>query len=84
MWEASSEEINVYVRDILRIAFPRVINVYIVHPRLEIGDFRVGYPLNLDCVQPIGSRKLTVTSGLSSGKTVTSQLSAEFRLMNSY
>ena len=43
MWEASSDEINVYVRDILRIAFPRVINVYIIHPRLEIGEYQKDY-----------------------------------------
>lgn len=40
MWEGSRETINKYINSILRIPFPKVINVYIVHPRLEITDYQ--------------------------------------------
>ena len=39
LWESNSDEINGYVNKILRIPFPKVIMVYIVHPRLEITEY---------------------------------------------
>ena len=39
MWDSNNEEINKYIRDVLRISFPSLINVYIIHPRLEISEY---------------------------------------------
>ena len=43
LWESNSEEINSYVNKILRIPFPKVIMVYIIHPRLEITEYLKDY-----------------------------------------
>ena len=40
LWENNSEEINKHIKEILRISFPEVINVYIIHPRLEINEYQ--------------------------------------------
>ena len=40
LWENNSIEINEHIKDILRIPFPDVINVYIIHPRLEINEYQ--------------------------------------------
>lgn len=39
LWETNQKEINSYIEDVLRIPFPRIINVYIIHPRLEISEY---------------------------------------------
>ena len=39
MWDSNKEEINKYINDVLRMPFPSVINVYIIHPRLEINEY---------------------------------------------
>ncbi len=39
LWESNCDELNDYVNKILRIPFPKVIMVYIVHPRLEITEY---------------------------------------------
>ena len=39
LWESNSEEIRKHIVDILRIEFPKIINVYIIHPRLEIVEY---------------------------------------------
>ena len=39
LWESNSEEINQYISEVLRINYPKIINVYIIHPRLEIGEY---------------------------------------------
>ncbi len=39
MWDNSKEDINNYINEVLRIPFPKVINVYIIHPRLEITEY---------------------------------------------
>lgn len=43
LWESNKEEINNYVNKILRIPFPKVIMVYIIHPRLEITEYMKDY-----------------------------------------
>ena len=43
LWENNATEINSYVKEILRITFPKVVNVYIVHPRLEICEYARDY-----------------------------------------
>ena len=40
LWENSCTEINEHIKDILRIPYPEVINVYIIHPRLEINEYQ--------------------------------------------
>ncbi len=39
LWESNKDEINEYINKILRVPFPKIINVYIVHPRLEITEY---------------------------------------------
>jgi len=43
LWENNKDEIDNYIKDVLRIPFPRVVNVYIIHPRLEIVDYLSEY-----------------------------------------
>ena len=43
LWESNGDEINDYVNKILRIPFPKVIMVYIIHPRLEITEYLKDY-----------------------------------------
>ena len=40
MWEANSDEVNKYITSVIRINFPSVINVYIIHPRFEITEYQ--------------------------------------------
>ena len=39
MWEGNSEEINKHINNVIRIAFPKSINVYVIHPRFEITEY---------------------------------------------
>ena len=39
LWDSNKEEISGYIRDILRITYPKIINVFIIHPRLEIVEY---------------------------------------------
>ena len=39
LWENNYKEVNGYIKEILRIPFPKTINVYIIHPRLEISEY---------------------------------------------
>ncbi len=39
LWENNQEELNKYINKVLRIPFPKVITVYIIHPRLEIMEY---------------------------------------------
>jgi hypothetical protein len=39
MWEASHDEINKHINSVIRIPFPKVVNVYIIHPRFEIMEY---------------------------------------------
>ena len=40
MWEANGKEINNYINSIIRINFPSLIHVYIIHPRFEITEYQ--------------------------------------------
>ena len=40
MWESNSSEINKCITNIIRINFPKLIHVYIVHPRFEITEYQ--------------------------------------------
>ncbi len=39
LWESNMKDINNYIFDVLRIPFPKVISVFIIHPRLEITEY---------------------------------------------
>lgn len=39
MWDSNKNEINDYIKDVLRIPYPKLINVFIIHPRLEICEY---------------------------------------------
>ena len=39
MWEASSEEINKHINNVIRLPFPKTINIYVIHPRFEITEY---------------------------------------------
>ena len=43
LWENNKDEIDNYIKDVLRVSFPRIVNVYIIHPRLEIVDYLSEY-----------------------------------------
>ena len=40
MWEVSSLEINKYIKSVLRFDFPKLIHVYVIHPRFEITEYQ--------------------------------------------
>ena len=40
MWDGNKVTINKCINNVIRLSFPKVINVYIVHPRLEITDYQ--------------------------------------------
>ena len=39
LWDTNKEEFNNYIKDVLRIPFPKKINLYIIHPRLELIEY---------------------------------------------
>lgn len=39
LWDSNKKEINNYIKDVLRINFPRKTNLYIIHPRLEVIEY---------------------------------------------
>lgn len=39
LWDSNKDELNNYIHDVLRINYPKVINVFIIHPRLEITEY---------------------------------------------
>ena len=43
LWETNKKEMNEYIDSVLKIPFPKVINVYIIHPRLEITEYLKEY-----------------------------------------
>lgn len=39
LWDSNRKELNTYISDVLRITFPKRINLYIIHPRLEVIEY---------------------------------------------
>lgn len=39
LWENNKKEFTKHIEDVLRIPFPKKINLYIIHPRLEIIEY---------------------------------------------
>ena len=38
-WNSNEEEINKYINSIIRLPFPKTVNVFVIHPRFEITEF---------------------------------------------
>lgn len=39
LWDNNKDEINKYIKDIIRMPFPKTVNVLIIHPRFEIAEY---------------------------------------------
>jgi len=39
MWENSGDEINKHINSVIRVDFPSIVNVYVIHPRFEITEY---------------------------------------------
>ena len=39
MWEASGADINKYINNVIRFPFPKIVSVYVIHPRFEITEY---------------------------------------------
>ena len=39
MWELNKDDINTQISNVIRIAFPKTISVYVIHPRFEITEY---------------------------------------------
>ena len=46
MWEGSKEVINMHINNVIRLPFPKVVHVYVIHPRFEITE----YARDLKCI----------------------------------
>ena len=39
MWEGNSEVINKHINNVIRFPFPKIVHVYVIHPRFEITEY---------------------------------------------
>ena len=39
MWESNSEVINKHINNVIRLPFPKIVHVYVIHPRFEITEY---------------------------------------------
>lgn len=39
LWEGNKEDINKHINNVIRMSFPKIIHVYIIHPRFEITEY---------------------------------------------
>ncbi len=39
MWEGTSEDINKHINNIIRMSFPKIVHIYVIHPRFEITEY---------------------------------------------
>ena len=39
MWEGNKDDINKYISNVIRMSFPKIVNIYIIHPRFEITEY---------------------------------------------
>ncbi len=46
VWESSRETINTHINNIIRLPFPKIVHVYVIHPRFEITE----YVKDLKCI----------------------------------
>ena len=38
-WDSNEEIINKYINNVIRIAYPKTVNVFVIHPRFEITEY---------------------------------------------
>ena len=46
MWEGNRETINGHINNVIRLAFPKTVSAYVIHPRFEITE----YSSDLKCI----------------------------------
>ena len=46
VWESSRETINTHINNIIRLPYPKIVHVYVIHPRFEITE----YVKDLKCI----------------------------------
>jgi len=73
LWENNKKEITKHIEDVLRIPFPKKINLYIIHPRLEIieytSDFNVlVWGSDKDKYDALTVMLMTITKGIIRNK----------------
>jgi len=73
LWENNKKEITKHIEDVLRIPFPKKINLYIIHPRLEIieytSDFNVlVWGSDKDKYDALTVMLMTITKGIIKNK----------------
>ena len=39
MWEGTNEDINKHINNIIRMSFPKIVHIYVIHPRFEITEY---------------------------------------------
>ena len=69
LWESNKKDINNYIKDVLRLSFPKKTNLYIIHPRLEIieyinGSNSVIWGSDKDKYDALTVMLLTITKGI--------------------
>ena len=69
LWDSNKNEINDYIKDVLRISFPSKTNLYIIHPRLEVIEYiddsnSVIWGSDKDKYDALTVMLLTVTKGI--------------------
>lgn len=69
LWDSNKDEINNYIKDVLRIPFPKKTNLYIIHPRLEVIEYidktnSVIWGSDKDKYDALTVMLLTVTKGI--------------------
>lgn len=73
LWENNKKEITKHIEDVLRVPFPKQINLYIIHPRLEIieyvSDFNVlVWGSDKDKYDALTVMLMTITKGIIKNK----------------
>ena len=39
MWEGYNNDINTHINNVIRLPFPKIVNIYVIHPRFEITEY---------------------------------------------
>ena len=69
LWDTYRKSINTYIKEVLRIDFPKKTNLYIIHPRLEIIEYIKGsncviWGSDKDKYDALTVMLLTITKGI--------------------
>lgn len=73
LWESNKKEITKHIEDVLRIPFPKKINLYIIHPRLEIIEYERSFNVlvwgsDKDKYDALTVMLMTITKGIIKNK----------------